>query len=874
MTGNSALRDMTPAGIITLRRRLGLSQRRLAALLGVSELTVRRWEHGHSRPSERTWQHLHQVEQRNTTVMPPSNLVAERTRLIGREQELSIVADALAAARLVTLTGAGGIGKTRLAQTMAAAVATRFSGGVRFVDLAPLSEPDFVVRTVATALGIRERAGQPLLKTLTAALATRSVLIVLDNCEHLIDASATLANHLLDGCPRVRLLATSREPLGVAGERIVPVPPLPVDAAVELFTERARERNPAFALSETTAAVIARICRRLDGLPLAIELATARVRLLSLAQIEAHLDDRLRLLSGGTRATSPRHQSLAAALAWSVDLLSEAERRLFLRLSVFASNFSLEAARWLNSDTPQGETGDDDVLDLLGRLVEKSLVTAESHGDAMQYYLLETLRAYGRERLASSGDLAGALRRHAAFCLRLVETATLLPGLDQTAIFARLDEQSDDIRAALAWSTSTAEEAETALRLALAMGPYWLTRGHISEGRTWVERALAAEAGGRPRPALRAPLLRLAANLARRQTDFATARRAIEEALAIERERDDKRGIARTLSELSALLFEEGDFASCRAIEAETLPMLRDLGDEEGLIQQLTAVGLRALAEQDAQTAITALDEVVALARRSHRRDALGQALLNRGVAEMEAGRMEEAGHWLKESITVARGVGDRLGTAYALSNIGLVHYGLGHLADARDHLLAALDLAVALELPWGMASLLDGLGIVAAAAGNNERAARLFGSADTLLDMLDKPPLRFLREERPAIRAAVREALGSTAYLTAYARGAAMTQEEAIAEARCTAAAAPEPQTESTRTDRPTLPQLTRREAEVLDWLTRGRSTKEIARALVLSPRTVERHLANIYMKLDVGSRSETIALVLRAGVLPERPS
>jgi DNA-binding CsgD family transcriptional regulator len=300
--------------------------------------------------------------------------------------------------------------------------------------------------------------------------------------------------------------------------------------------------------------------------------------------------------------------------------------------------------------------------------------------------------------------------------------------------------------------------------------------------------------------------------------------------------------------------------------------MLRDLGDDEGLIQQLTAVGLRALAERDDQAACAALDEVIDLARRLGRRDVLGQALLNRGVAEIEAGRLHEATRWLAQSIAVTRSVGDRIGTAYALSNLGLARYSLGEHVEARTYLLAALDLAVALELPWGIASLLDGLGIIAAATGDAERAARLFGRADTLLAELGDPPLRFLRDERPAIRAAVREALGATAYLTAYAQGAAMTQEEALAEARRSATTAPAAHPTPTRTDRPTLPRLTARETEVLAWLLQGRSTKEIARALVLSPRTVERHLANLYLKLGVNSRGEAIALVLRADATSPR--
>jgi len=870
MTATNTHREGTPARIIALRNRLGLSQRRLAALLGVSELTVRRWERGRSRPSQRTWQHLHQVERRGPTSVPPTNLAVDRIRLIGRERELSSITNALASARLVTLTGAGGVGKTRLARATAATIASSFPGSMWFVDLAPSAEPGFVVQAVATALGVRERTGQPLIETLISTLAARSTLIVLDNCEHLVEAVATLADRLLDGCPRVRLLATSREPLGVAGERVLTVPPLSTEAAVALFAERAREQNPAFALTEANAGAIERICQRLDGLPLAIELAAARVRLLAVEQIEAHLDDRLNLLSSGRRTGPLRHRSLAAAMSWSIDLLSAAERRLFLRLSVFAGYFSLAAARWLNDEATQSDDGTDTTLDLLARLVDKSLVVTEPHGAAMRHRLLETLRVYGREQLAKSNDLESALRRHAAFCLQSARVVAPQRGLDQPAALAQLDERIDDIRAALAWSTSATGETETAQQFALAMGPYWLARGYISEGRMWTERALARES----HPALRATLLRLAAHLARRQTDFATAHRALEEALTLERERDDKRGIARTLSELSALLFAEGDFTGSRAIEAETLPMLRALGDEEGLIQLLTAIGLRALAERDIPTARSALEEVVAIARHLNRRDVLGQALHNRGIVELEAGHPHDARRWLEECLAVARNLGDRLVTAYALCNLGLLQYDLGAFAQAWEYLLAALDIAVTLELPWEIASLLDAFGIVAAAAGNNARAARLFGAADTLLATLGHPPLRFLQEKRPAIRAAVRDALGPAAYLAAYAQGATLPRAAIVDDVRQDPVLAPTPHIFPTHAAPPLVPQLTPRETEILYGLTQGWSTSTIARTLVLSPRTVERHLSNLYLKLGVHSRAEAIALAFRADLVSQPQS
>ncbi|HET9927212.1 MAG TPA: BTAD domain-containing putative transcriptional regulator, partial [Rubrobacter sp.] len=446
----------------------------------------------------------------------PNNLPASLTSFVGREEALLEIKRLLSMTRLLTLTGAGGAGKTRLALEVARDLLGAYPEGVWLVELAPLSDPALTRQAVAAALGVREQPGRPLTDTLTDHLRRKDLLLVLDNCEHLVDAAAHLAADLLESCPKLRILATSREPLGVPGEAVWTVPPLSLpDAgratsfeglmgteAVRLFLDRARSRLPGFELGEENAVAVGRICRKLEGIPLAIELAAARMGALAVEQVAQRLEDSLKLLAGGNRIADPRQQTLRATLNWSHELLSEAERKLFGRLSVFAGGWTLETAEEVCS----GEGIErDDVADLLSKLVDKSLVMAGAGAQgALRYRMLEPVRQYARERVEESGEAGALLRRHAALFLALAEEAEPeLRGPWQASWVKRLEQEWDNLRVAMVWLLAH-DEPEGAARLGWALWLFWWVRGRFTEGRNWMEETLA-KGSAMPATARRGP---------------------------------------------------------------------------------------------------------------------------------------------------------------------------------------------------------------------------------------------------------------------------------------------------------------------------------------------------------------------------------
>lgn len=495
------------------------------------------------------------------------NLPAPLTSFIGREREVSEVECILGHARLLTLIGAGGVGKTRLALEVARDLVGTYPDGVWLAELASLSEPELLHQAVATTLGVREQAGHPLTETLLGALRQKELLLVLDNCEHLIEDVARLADALLGGCPRLRILATSREPLGVAGEVEWVVKPLatpgegnPADAeSARLFVDRARRRQPGFELTEENSQAVGEICRRLDGVPLAVELAAARVGVLAPEQISARLDDALVFLTEGNRTASPRHRTLRATLAWSHNLLDERERLLFERLSVFSGGFSLEAAEAVGAE---GGIGDKEVLDLLSKLVHKSLVVVEAEGGALRYGLLEPVRQYARERLEEDGGAEVAHRQHAAFFLALAEEAR--PGInsvDRDVCRARLEAERGNLRTALRWSLENGE-VSTALRMANAVFWFWFHRGHWKEGRGWLEEALAM-GGAEPE---RAEALGEVGMFAWLHGDHEVSRSCLEESVEMCRKSGHGRGLIHPLHFLSMEMLGRGETASARSL--------------------------------------------------------------------------------------------------------------------------------------------------------------------------------------------------------------------------------------------------------------------------------------------------------------------
>jgi len=760
--------------------------------------------------------------ERGPGLPPQNNLPLQLTSFVGREREVADLEERLAGeARLLTLIGPGGCGKTRLALSAASRLAAGFEDGLWWVDLAPLSDPDLVAQAVAQALGVREAPGRSPTEAVLEHLEGRKTLLVLDNCEHLVEACAALADALLRSCPKVCILATSREALGVGGESAWLVPSLalpepgqlpPIEKltryeAISLFAERANSVASTFELTEANAPAVARVCQMLDGMPLAIELAAARVRVLSVEQISSRLEDSFALLTGGSRTALPRQRTLRAAIDWSYELLSEEERALLGRLSVFAGGFALEAAE----EVCGGEGIEEyEVLDLLAHLVDKSLVSvAEQDGDA-RYRLLETVRQYGWEKLEESGGEPDIRRRHACFFLELAERVEpLINGKDRELWLGRLEVDHDNLRAALAWSREEAE-GETALRLSGALSWFWYHREYWSEWRRWLDGALAIResAGGPRRTAARAKALSGGGFLAWMQGDQATARSQLEESVALWREVGDKQGLAQALRFLSGSFESQGDYAAARPLAEESVELFREGADTFGLGITLSRLGITALAQGDHAAARAALEEGVAICREIEDDWALALALRNLGIGALREGDLKEAVARLAESLTVLQETGNPL----YMQNLEL--------------------LAAAISMQ-----------------GHYRRAALLFGAAEALREAVGAFVLPLYRAEYDRGVAAARAGLDESTFAAAWSEGRAMTPEEAVEHALGKQEAAPASPKDTSL--------LSAREVEVLVLVAEGLTDPQVAQRLYLSPRTVGQHLRSIYRKMGVPSRA-----------------
>lgn len=708
-----------------------------------------------------------------------NNLPAQLTTFIGRDREIEHVKRALSEARLLTLMGAGGSGKTRLAVQVAADVIDQFENGVWLIELAPLTDPALVVQAVATTFQIREAAGRSLLDLLVDYLRSKSLLLVLDNCEHVAAACAQLAATLLRQSPRLRILATSRATLGVAGETTYHVPPLSRPdprriqsleqlrqfEAVQLFVERSVRSQPRFALTDANAKAVAEICHRLDGIPLALELAAARVKVLTAEQIATRLTDRFRLLTGGSRTGLPHHQTLRATIDWSHDLLSDEERVLLRRLAVFAGGFILEAAETVCAGDGVEPLG---VLDLLTSLVDKSLVAAEESGGDVRYMLLETIRQYGLERLDASGETSGTRGLHLKWFLELAERAEPeLQGAEQSAWLDRLEVEHDNLRAALDWAASGAHDAEVRARLAAALHRFWSMHGHLTEGRAWLDGAIkedeaAAEAGRGTSPG-RAKAVYGAGVLAFDQGDYARAEALLEQSLADSRERDDKVSVARALNHLALVRRARGEYSQavalleeserlCRAtaqtwVLAQTLhalaltvrrledyeratalleaslPLWRQTGDKSGLAKSLAGLGVVARLHGDFAKARALHEESLAVYRELGHRREVADALLSLGTVARNEGDYSRAAALYQECLTLSREMGRQLQVAAALVNLANVNYYQGDNGRAGELAEEALSVLMPLGAKQQTAVCLWTLGNVALARGEGERA-------------------------------------------------------------------------------------------------------------------------------------------------------
>jgi predicted ATPase/DNA-binding SARP family transcriptional activator len=680
---------------------------------------------------------------------PPGNLPAQLTSFVGRRNEIAEIRELVRAGRLVTLTGVGGVGKSRVAVEVAAGCAPEFSGGAWLVELAALTQPGLVVHAVAAALGVREHPQRPLDDVLAEHLRAAEVLVVLDNCEHLLAEVAEVADRLLGSCPGLRILATSRERIGLTGEVLRPVSGLGVPApgaggagevgraeAVELLLARAAAVQPGFELSEATAPVVAEICRRLDGLPLAIELAAARLNALDVAELAARLDDRFRLLTHASRAALPRHQTLRAVVDWSYELLDDAQRTLFDRLAVFVGGFTLDAVEAVCADLPDGYA----VAAELAGLVDKSMVVAESGGAApLRYRMLETLRAYAWERLDESGQAPALRDRHAAHVLTLVESARVpLRGTRQPQWLRRLEAEHGNIRAALGWSIDRGDAA-TAMRLAGSLYPLWDQHGHYREGRDWTTRVLAMDAPAPP--AARARALNAAAALAVIQGDVGQALAASEQAAALSREAGYPAGLA-------------------------------------GALQQL---GLVAVYAGDVERAVAMLEESLRNARQAGDRWLEGFTLLFLALAALAGGEYDRIDAVCAQSEAVLRTVGDTEGLAWASVMRGLAAWRLRDHTGAARSLRDGIEGFGSLDHLWGLSVGVFLAGQLAGVRGDHERAVTLLGASEALRESVGAALLLFAQEWLDAALAQARAALTTATVDRAWQAGRAMPPRAAV---------------------------------------------------------------------------------------------
>ena len=776
--------------------------------------------------------------------VPPQPL----TSFVGRERELAAAAALLRerAVRLLTVTGPGGVGKTRLAMRLAGDLAPDFADGVAFVPLATVSDPGLVVDAIAQVLGTRDTGGAAPLDRLRFALGGKGVLLVLDNFEQVAAAAPEVAQ-LLAVCPGLKLLVTSRVPLHVVGEQEYPLAPLAVtpehenpsrhSEAVALFEQRARAVRPGFALRDDNAADVAAICARLDGLPLAIELAAARSKVLSPSALLARLSDPLAVLKDGPRDQPTRLQTMRNAIAWSYELLTPEEQTLFRRLSVFAGGFSLAAAEAVAAG-PVGPPGPpaevpacvpSSVLDGLTSLVDKSLVWGADGPDGEpRFGMLETVREFAAERLEGGDDAREVRRRHAAWCLALAvdaEPPTMGP-LDGAKLDV-VEAELANLRAALAWLDATGETA-AAVRLAAALGSFWHLRGRLTEGRERLERALAR--GGDLPADVRAKALFFAGWL--------------------------------------AIFTADNPHAVARLTESQAL--FRDLADREGVVATMIALGGAAEYRGAEDEAWVRYGEALAQARDLGNARLIAWALVNVADAAYRRGEIDQAADLAGEALAVAESAGDRVLRSPALGLAAQAELERGDPARAARLCHECLAVSQALGFRSGVAFGLVGLAGVAAAEGLPERAARLLGAADAVLRALGMP-VSFNHEQQRRTRAAARSALGEAAFAAAWDAGRTMAPDAVLAEAAAVlpATASPAPAPRPSGSGREGA--LSHRELEVLRLLVAGQTDREIGAALFISPRTAQGHVAHIFEKLGVSTRTAAVAAALRAGLVGE---
>jgi predicted ATPase/class 3 adenylate cyclase len=767
-----------------------------------------------------------------TLDLHPNNLPVQPTSLIGREQEVDAIGQLLRQedVRLLTLTGPGGMGKTRLGLQVAAELSDLFPGGVFFVDLSALRDPRLVVPTIAQTLGLSEGVGQPLLERLKAWLEMKQVLLLLDNFEQVASAALEIAA-LLAVCPQIKVMVTSREVLHVRAEREFAVPPLALPelpnptrlpdlvalsqyASVALFVQRAQAVKPDFQLTGANARAVAEVCIRLDGLPLAIELAAARMKVLPPKALLVRLDQRLAILTSGARDVPARQQTLRNTIEWSYNLLDEEEQRLFRRLSVFVGGCTLEAAEAICSALDNDTDGAGQVLDRVASLIDKSLLQ-QTEKEEPRFMMLETIREYGLEALSASGEMEATRRAHANYYLRLSEEAEpQLGGPEQVAWLERLERERDNLRAALHWflEDEKAElSREMALRLGAALERFWVIRGQRSEGRTELSRALARSEG--VAAPVRAKALLAAARLAFVQGDYDQGEALAQESLALFRQTGDTRGIALSLDRLGVAAWRRGNFAKARSLMDEDLSLFKEVGDKVRVAWSLFTLALLESKQGEYARARDLLEESLAMHKEvgnkrgmaaslsqlagvllvSQGDQAKAQALLEEGLAldrevdskegiaaslglsawfALSRGDAAMARLQAEESIALYREMGHREGTAESLCFLARAVALQGEHSAARA--LYEESLAIAREVGDKelIATGLEGLASVVAVQGEPAKAARLWGEAEALREVIGAPMPPIDRADYDRSVAAACVELGEKDFATAWTEG------------------------------------------------------------------------------------------------------
>ncbi|MCE7986917.1 MAG: helix-turn-helix domain-containing protein [Caldilinea sp. CFX5] len=814
----------------TRRRTLDLTQADLAKQVGCAVITIQKMEADERRPSrllaerlatslrltddERaeiiTWARAEPYHDAALTDAPqPLSIPPRRlttlptplTSLIGRKQDSAAVRSVLmrGETRLLTLLGPPGIGKTRLSIEVAHAVQAAFTHGAYFIALAPLGDPALVMATIAQTLGVKENAGQPLLDGLKSALQAQRLLLVLDNFEHLL-AAAPFVVELLEACPGLKALVTSRAALHVRGERLVAVPPLllpdlthePVHGklaripAVALFVERAQAVLPPFRLTAQNAAAVAAICVRLDGLPLAIELAATRVKLLPPTALLARLEQRLAVLTEGGRDLPPRHRTLRAAIAWSYTLLDDSEQRLFRRLGVFVGGCTLAGAEAVLAEEQTAAVPAHPLLDGLTALIDKSLLKQEQGRDGEpRLTMLETIREYALEQLALHGETETLRHRHADYYLRLAEEAEahILHGPDQVLWSDRLEAEHDNLRAVLTWSCTTQEAAAFGLRLAGALAWFWVVHSHFSEGYRWLNTLL--DRLHRAAPAVRAKILRVAGLLAENIGEFARTAALLEESLALYRALGDGAGAAQTLVLLGRIRKDQGKYAQARTLLAESLALGQAQQNTWAMIWGLLSLGDTALATVELKQAEQYFQQALTLCLEQEDRFAGAWAIVNLGRVAEQLGDDRQAQTNYTEGVASFRQLAQGRDSADVYLELGRLARRHGHAAQAQNYYAESLTVLGELRDKRRLPVCLEGIAGLASMVGQPARAAQLFGAADAWREAvgLPLPPVERATYERDL--AAARTQLDEVAWTTAWAEGQTLSLEQAITEAQ-----------------------------------------------------------------------------------------